>query len=324
MDFSGAVSLLGRSSTDTEVQALMSRLAILRQPEVVLDENDGSVLNAQDWLLNKKLGVELGFEARAHLLGQEIEDPKNEPMLLTQIYFYCERYDVGPYQGSLPAGLVASDSRISARDRLAAYESTRRSYTRDTWELPQFQLIIGYANGGMNIGFVSCQLRPPPMPADYDDAALIPSTPNIMAALGKKLSDPGLRLMFSPLRLEQNLEADDGGLVGRFDKHLGLFLHFRYMEGGRDLALTHVLFYREYEADGARWPGTLPNGLHFDDSPEVVFRKIPAEPIKHYDEEFTGEATWKFPEYTLQVLYSTMRNNILRVQVSAPVVLPIA
>ncbi|AZN98825.1 hypothetical protein EJ066_17660 [Mesorhizobium sp. M9A.F.Ca.ET.002.03.1.2] len=324
MDFSGSVSLLGRPSTDTEVQALMSRLAILRQPEVALDENDGSVLSAQDWLLNKKLGVELGFEARAHLLGQEIEDPKNEPMLLIQIYFYCEHHDVGPYRGSLPAGLVASDSRIATRDRLVEHENTRRSYVRDTWELPQFQLIVGYANGGTNIGFVSCQLRPPPMPADYDDIALIPSTPNIISALGKKLSDPQLRLMFSPLRLEQNLEGDEGGLVARFGTHLGLFLHFRYLDRGRDLVLTHVLFFREYEADGARWPGALPNGLHFDDSPEVVFRKISAEPVKHHDEDFTGDAIWIFPEYTLQVLYSTMSNCILRVQVVAPGVLPIA
>ena len=93
MDLTPSIALLGRPSGDPGVQALLARLNIIRQPQVQIDDYDPEVVvDAQDWLLNRGLGIELGFEARAHLNGEVIDEPAIEPMLLSQIYFYV-RHD---------------------------------------------------------------------------------------------------------------------------------------------------------------------------------------------------------------------------------------
>ncbi|MDX8514038.1 hypothetical protein [Mesorhizobium captivum] len=317
MDFSRAVSLLGRPSTDPDVQALLASLKIIRQPSVDVDENDDDrVLSAEDWLINRQLGIELGFEARAHLLGEDDFDPNTEPMVLSQVYFYRNHPEVKPYRGRLPFSIGLDDGRTGVRAKLAAYEPTRRSYLRDTWEMPECRLTVSYVDDSARIGFVLCLLRPPAMPADADDAAVVPSIAQIARVMGKPLTDPELRLTFAPLRLEQNLEEDETGSIAALTRHLGIELRFRYLDGGRDQVLANVLFYREHEAEGARWPGQLPKGLLFDDSPEQVIHKIGRPPDHLLDEEFEGYATWHFVEYSLQVKYSAMENCVLCVQMA--------
>lgn len=300
------------------MQALLASLKIIRQPSVDIDEEDDDrILSAEDWLTNRQLGMELGFEARAHLLGEDDFDPHTEPMVLSQVYFYRNHPGVKPYRGLLPFSIGLEDDRAGVRTKLAAYEPTRRSYLRDTWETPLCRLTVSYVDGGTRIGFVLCLLRPPAMPADADDAALVPSIAQIARAIGKPLADPELRLTFAPLRLEQNLMEDENGSIASFSRHHGIELRFRYIDGGREQALANVLFYREHEAQGARWPGELPRGLAFDDSPERVMQKVGRPPDHLLDEEFEGYATWHFVEYSLQVKYSTMENLVLCVQMMA-------
>lgn len=319
MDFSRSIALLGRPSTDPDVQALLASLNIIRQPSMEIDQNtdDEPVLSAEDWLINRQLGIELGFEARAHLLGEDDFDPYKEPMLLSQMYFYGEHDEVKPYHGRMPFNIGLNDTRDAVRVKLAAYESTRRSYLRDTWEMPECRLTVSYVDNGARIGFVLCLMRPPIMPADQDDAALVPTIDQIRRVMGKPLADPEVRLTFAPLRLDQTLQEDETGSVASFTRHMGIELRFRYVDGGREQVLANALFYREHEAEGARWPGQLPKGLSFDDSPEQMMQKIGRLPDHLLDEEFEGYATWHFVEYSLQVKYSTMENYILCVQMAA-------
>ncbi|UVK44051.1 hypothetical protein BPNPMPFG_005925 [Mesorhizobium sp. AR07] len=300
------------------MQALLASLNIIRQPSIDVDESDeGPVLSAQDWLINRQLGIELGFEARAHLLGEDDFDPYNEPMLLSQVYFYLEHDEVKPYKGPLPFNIGLDEAKNTVRASLAAYESTRRSYLRDTWEMPECRLTVSYVDNGARIGFVLCLMRPPVMPADDADAALVPTIDQIARVMGKPLADPEVRLTFAPLRLDQNLEEDETGSVASFTRHIGIELRFRYPNGGRDQILANVLLYREHEVEGARWPGELPKGLLFNDSPEQVMHKVGRPPDDVLDEEFDGYATWHFVEYSLQVKYSTIENYILCVQLVA-------
>ncbi|MEI9411969.1 MULTISPECIES: hypothetical protein [unclassified Mesorhizobium] len=318
MDLSKSVYLLGRLSTDPDVQALLDSLKIIRQPSVDIDEDgDDRILSAEDWLSNLQLGMELGFEARAHLMGEDDFDPETEPMVLSQLYFYRNHADVKPYRGRLPFSIGPDDDRNGVRAKFATYEPTRRSYLRDTWELPECRVTVSYVDDGARIGFVLCLLRPPAMPADADDAALVPSIAQIARVMAKPLTHSEVRLTFAPLRLEQNLEEDETGSVASLTRHFGIELRFRYLGGGRDQSLANVLFYREHEAEGARWPGELPKGLSFDDSPEQVTQKIGRPPDQLLDEEFEGYATWHFVEYSLKVKYSTMENYVLCVQMVA-------
>jgi hypothetical protein len=318
MDLSGSIALLGRPSNDPAVRSLLTLLRIAREPAVTIDDKDENrIVSEQDWLINRGLGVELGFETRAHLLGDELDDPE-APLLLSQIYFYCRHDGVEPYGGHLPFGLSPGDDRDAARAKLAPHEATRRSYLRDTWEPPECRLTVSYSAGAPGIGFVLCLLRAPAMPADAEDAALVPAIRQIGAVLGKPLSDPELRLTFAPLRLEQNLADDSAGLVANFTRHAGLELQFRQLAGGRALALTNVIFYREHEVEGARWPGGLPLDLTFEDSPDELRRKVGRAPDQTQDEAFIGYAIWHLSGCTLQVKYSTMENFILRVQLAAP------
>jgi hypothetical protein len=98
----------------------------------------------------------------------------------------------------------------------------------------------------------------------------------------------------------------------------GLDLHFGGVPSLDASAFNNFFLYRDREADARGWPGGLPRGLQFDDSPEVVFRKMvrPADVLS--EDPYVGYALWHFPEYSLQVQYSTIDNWIMKVQMLAP------
>jgi hypothetical protein len=317
VDFRYAINLLGRPADDPDVRALLERLKIIREPEIDVDEND-EITTTQDWLINRLLGVELGFQLKSEALGEGLLGSETDVLILNQVYFYGHHADVEPYRGRFPFDLTLDDDRAMVRQRLAAHERTRRSYTRDCWEPPAFRFVVGYVDGGAHFDGAICVLRIPPLPADADDAALVPALDRIVGVLGKPLNDPQLRLVFAPLRIGPKLIQTAAGARADFTDHVGLELDFSHASGRRDLALTTVLFYRDHVRNSARWPGALPYGLTFDDSPEVMFSKVGRPPDVHSDETFTGNAIWKTPEFTLNVLYSSFENFILRVQLFAP------
>ena len=73
--------------------------------------------------------------------------------------------------------------------------------------------------------------------------------------------------------------------------------------------------------DTVRWPGALPFGLTFDDSPERMLSRLPEAParlVEFDDGSFVAQALWHFSRFTLRVEFNTMENLILRVQILAP------
>jgi hypothetical protein len=54
------------------------------------------------------------------------------------------------------------------------------------------------------------------------------------------------------------------------------------------------------------------------DFPEVVFQKMKRPPDVLSESDFDGHALWHFPEYSLQVHYSTMDNWISNLRILAP------
>lgn len=312
--------LLGREAADPVVDRMLDIYNISRRPEVELDEDavDGQVVNQQDWLLNRHLGIEFGFEDKATFLAAHPDEIATGPMLLTQIYFYGSHDGVEPYRESLPFGLLLSDSRAVVRAKLSRWESTRRSFVRDTWEVPDWRLTVSYVNDGASIGFLVCTLRPPRLRADDDDLPLLPDTERVLGVLGKALNDPALRLVLAPLLRQQALVDRGDRWVADFRLRWGMELEFMFYRGSRDLALTSVTFFREHFMQAVGWPGLLPFRLSFDDSPGHMLRKIGRDPDLIANQTFAGDAVWNFETYTLRVKYSTMENFILRVQIVAP------
>jgi hypothetical protein len=315
------VALLGRPSTDPAVERSLVGLRISRRPEVVRDEEDvdGPVVETRDWLINRRVGIEFGFEDEASFFGRSGAQYGVGPMLLTQLYFYGVHPEVKPYGGPFPLGLLADDDRQAVRKKFTKWEKTRRSYFRDTWELPAFRVTVSYVDDGKRIGFVLFMLRRPTKPLFDDDLATLPTTDQILSVLGKPLNDRALRLVFARLGVDQHLVDRGNERIADFREAFGLELQFRDRPGVMGSSvLTNALFYRDHEMNATGWPGALPLALTFDDSPEVMLLRIGLPPESLHDETFEGVALWHLPDYSIQVTYSLMENWIRSVHVMAP------
>jgi hypothetical protein len=328
MEVSEIAVLLGRPSTDPRVEAELARFGIDDRPRVKIDEldTDSSAVAIQDWVINNALGIEFGFDAEGSWHGWGEFERGRSPMILTQIYFYGDHEDVHPYRGPLPFGLQLTDDRSAVRAKLAALEGTRRSYVRDTWEPRDFRLTVSYVDDGARIGFVLCMLREPSLPGFDYSLAPSPTIEAIIGLLGKGCNDSSFRDVFAPIGLDRHLEVVTHGGGADFRNPYGFELGFSqppFTDQHRTGApigpiFSYVMFYRERELGARGWQGTLPLGILFDDSPEVVTQKVGLPADEQADEQFTGYALWHLPNYSLHVYYSTMENLILRVRVMAP------
>jgi hypothetical protein len=314
------LALLGREATDVAIERTLVSFGIRKRPEVERDEEDvdGPTVETKDWVINSRAGIEFGFEDKASFLGQDEAERGAGPMLLTQLYFYGDHEGVKPYRGSLPFGLELDDNRNIVRAKLVAWEGSRRSYLRDTWELPEFRMTVSYIDEGAHIDFILCLLRPPAIPVDANELTLLPTRDEILGVLGKPLLDPAFQTLLAPLGVERHMEDQGEGRIADFRERFGFELRFRRQKASPGLLFSHVVFYRDREMDARGWPGALPRDLKFDDSPERLLQKIGSPPDNLANETFVGYALWHLPEYSIQVKYSTIDNLILCVHVMLP------
>ena len=203
------IALLGRPSTGPDIDRVLNHFKLRRRPAVVVEEDDDGdveVLETQDWLTNRARGIEFGFEDQAAFVGDDPSQQGKGPMLLTQLYFYGEHPDVQPYTvDALPFGIRVDDDRATVRQRLAALEPTRRSWTRDAWETPDCLMTVSYVADGARLGFVLCSRRVPPSPG-FDDVRQVPDLDPLLAVLGRHKDDDGVRKALRPLRVRPNLQ----------------------------------------------------------------------------------------------------------------------
>jgi hypothetical protein len=318
MDVSQIASLLDLASTSSAVQTQLVRFDIHQQPQVRINKEDvdGPVVETQDWVGNGTAGIEFGFEDEASWRGMDESERGRGPMVLTQIYFYGDHADVAPYRGILPFGLHLADDRNGVRAKLAALEGTRRSYLRDTWEVPEFRMTVAYADGGSHIDFILCALRPEsPPPVDDDEMVEVPEITTIVGLLGRSWQDPVVREALVPLGLDWHSRDTANGRLVDFRITHGFEIGFVASANG--LGVSYAVFYRDREFEAREWRGGLPFGLEFDDSPEALTDRVGRPPDNRNDTEFAGFASWQL-QYNLRVSYSTMDNYILQVRITAP------
>lgn len=314
-------ALLGQPSAAAQVDAALTHFGVTERPALTIDPDDpdGPVVTVQSWVGNLLLGIEFGFDDEAAWRGWDEFERGRHPMLLTQIYFYCDHQGVRPYPAPLPCGLLGSDDRRTVRAKMAQWTRTCRAYQRDVWRLPEFDLVGSYVAGDTHLDFLLCMLHEPALPQRGYGLAPVPGIGEIVGLIGSSCDDPAFRQAFDPLGLGNQLQDVEQRLTAELRRTYGLDLGFRAPAAPAASAVfSHVMFYRARELDARGWPGALPLGIAFDDSPEVALQKAGLAPDEHRDEDFTGYALWHFPDYSLYLFYSTMENVILRVRVMAP------
>jgi hypothetical protein len=208
--------------------------------------------------------------------------------------------------------------------KLGKYDSERRSYIRDVYDLPTYRMILSYAIPMNGLAAVVMTRLPAPWPKIDAPTPQMPTIEAIKAALGENISGRRFLDAFGAFDVRTRV---DGLLVERsldFKEEFGFALYFReskllrLVDKQPGLVLGAVRFYRERDLDARQWRGELPFAIDFEDSPGVVFDRVPAPPAAREDEFLMGSGLWRFSDWDLHVLYSTYENVILRVTVMAP------
>jgi hypothetical protein len=318
------LELLGLPSEEPRVQAALTDLARGMQPELDPDDDENYV----DWITINEAGLEFGFEDGAYVLAMDPDLRRHGNLLLTQLYFYGETKKTRAYQGQLPFGLTFADDRTRVREKLVAYEATRRTYFRDAWNLPRFDVTAAYTpdSGLLESLFCHVRYRPwPPSPTNPSGAPPI-TLAQLVPLFGLRWSDHDFRSTLEVLDIDSRIgeirfehEADyryDYGIELLFTESAKLPQPQPSSRGG--LVFVGTTCYAERELDAREWKGQLPFDLSFNDTQHDLLAKVKRPPARHEDKDFSGQVDWQFERFELSVIYSNIENRVLRVSVNAP------
>ncbi|HEX3696360.1 MAG TPA: hypothetical protein VH374_13340 [Polyangia bacterium] len=319
------LELLGLRPEDPPLRAALDGLARGMEPE--LDPDDEEVL--VDWVTVNEIGLEFGFEDEAYVRALDPALRRQAPPILSQLYFYGDTPKTHPFPYPLPFGLTFADDRATVRHKMIAYEDTRRSYVRDAWRLPKFDVTIAYVQATDRLESIYCHIPYTPWPDLPGEPELVaPFTPEAFADLfGRRWSDTELRVRLAPLGYDKALPEIRSEHVADLGTAHGLELTFapgvqvtasdkRYP---KTLVFAGATFYASRELDARQWGGVLPEGLSFSDTQTELRAKMgKTKPLEKEDEVLSGHAAWRFERYTVSVLYSNLENRILRLTLLAP------
>lgn len=267
--------LLGLNADNAEIRHLLDAVAHRMEPE--LDPEDPESLF--DWICINEIGLELGFGDDAYIRALDEDRRHTAPPVLFQLYFYGDTAKTKPFPFPLPLGLSFDDNSAVVRQKLSKFEHTRRSYIRDAWRLPEFDVTVAYHQQTNRLESVYCHLPFAPWPPRADDVRLVESVAELTSLFGRRWSDPELMLRFPQLNLQSKIAEIRSQHEADFRKTYGLELMFtdaERMKSGTAPALVFgaVTFYASRELDARQWDGPLPFGLSFSDSQRTAFEKV--------------------------------------------------
>lgn len=318
------LGLLGLASDSASVQTSLALLARGMQPELDPEDDEAFV----DWVTVNEIGLEYGFEDEAYVRALDIDARHRCPLLLTQLYFYGDTANTMPFPYPLPFGLDFSDDRVAVRHKLVTFEALRRSYVRDAWWLPEFDLTIAYQPDSGRLESVLCHLPYTPWPVpEYEAELVAPFTPEAFNELfGERWSSALLRSRLAPLGYASALPVVRSEHSA--DLRMAHGIEFGFAPGKqvaaadrqfpRALALASVTFYGSRVYDAREWIGPMPMGLEFADSQSQIAGKIGHKPDERGDFDRTGFVMWHFEQFSLRAEYSNIENRLLRATIMAP------
>lgn len=305
------MDLFGLRADSARMQEVFAYFNTLRRPELA------DRYSYHDWVLVRRAGVELGFSEENYHRGELPQLWGKGALLFTQVYFYAGFDDVARYTQALPFGVSWADTREQVRARLTELAPTLHSSdVSDTWDGPGYRVTVHYA--------AEPQQRPDKVvcrqlahsAAPPKDAQAMPKAQWMAQHWGASVAAPEWRSAWgqylSDKALKQGMEE---GAIELSQSH-GVTLHVN-ADAGEPL-LRALSFFGNQHENAVQWPGALPFGLSFEDSPHTLFQKVKAKPEKRQDGELTGYAVWHHQDFTVHVLYSFVDNRILRVKLLAP------
>lgn len=335
MDANQLLSLLGCQADDPVIEAAFVALRTLRRPELDSQDRD----SVRDWVLIRRQGIEFGFVDDAFFNASEKyrRRRKGVSLILYQIYFFTRRDDIDGYTGNLPFGLDWLDNRDEVRRKLLRYEPTRRSYLKDTWDVPGYRMTVAYNKKNSAIDNIVCQLR---LRSWSEEGRLQPAlgVNDWVSLFGLSVTSDELCQRLQPLNLEERIEQDGDEREVDFSFECGLELYFteakqlkqitdaKQLKQIKKIALVKrkalvlgaVQFFRSRELDARQWDGELPFGLSFDDTQQTMLNKIECSPDEQEDDLFSGVALWHFTEFSLEIMYNNVENHLQRLTLMAP------
>jgi hypothetical protein len=318
------LGLLGLEAASARVQFALAELAHGMQPELDPDDDEAFV----DWVTVNEIGLEFGFEDEAYVRARDMATRRQGPLLLTQLYFYGDTPKTQPFPYPLPFGLSFADDRAAVHRKLAAYDHLRRTYVRDAWRLPDFDVTIAYRQADGRLESVLCYVPYTPWPTPASEPELVASfTPDALSRLfGARWSSAVLRSRLGPLGYADALpdarsehDADLRMSHGiEFGFAPGLQVPASAPEFPEVLALASVTYYGPRIYDAHAWVGPMPLGLSFDDSQARIIERVGREPDERQDFDQNGYVIWHFDRYSLRAEYSNIENRLIRATIMAP------
>jgi hypothetical protein len=318
------LGLLGLAADSAPVQTALMQWAHGMQPELDPDDDEAY----RDWVTVNEIGLEFGFEDEAYVRALDMAMRRQGPLLLTQLYFYGDTPKTRPFPYPLPFGLSFADDRAAVRRKLAAYDHLRRSYVRDAWRLPDFNLTIAYRRDDGRLESVLCYLPYSPWPTPAGEAELVASfTPDAFCVLfGARWSSALLRSRLAPLGYAEALP--DARSEHNADLRMSYGIEFGFAPGRQvpasdpefpeALALASITYYGPRVYDAHEWVGPMPLGLSFDDSQTRIVERVGREPDQRRDFDQNGYVIWHFERYSLRAEYSNIENHLVRATIMAP------
>ncbi len=306
MNATDFTELFGASSDDERVVNLFRKLNTLRRPQ----RPDPSHFEFYDWILVRKLGLELGFVDEEYQGAAERFRWGHGKLILAQVYLYSENHELKQFPGNLPEGLNFSDSRKQANEKLSKFEATRHSFVNDTWDLNNYRLTLNYKDNDHSIDKIACRMLPSPIRSttQFDP----PSLEKIYKALGRTVHSREFRGLWTGPLNDQDYQPH--GNDNELDLRESFGLSLQFVASSTGPVFHSITFHRNRDQESVGWGGRLPNDLDFEDCPRVLFSKVPAPPAKQGSSDLTGYAVWHFAQHTLHVLFSKIENRLIRVK----------
>lgn len=312
------ITLLGSEADDPAVVSALTAFAIRWPPE--LEEMDDS--GERDWYVwrpSSPNGFEFGFQDEAHLRALAPHLRGSSPLVLSSICFYGVHDGVRPYTGTLPFGLLLSDSRADVRTKLAGLEAGPRSHLRDVWDTLKYRIVTEHDShtGALDSLLVKLRLEPWP-PLDEEAPPTLPTIDEMVGLFGQPWHSSPMRRVFFPLGLDAC--GPDIAKNGYADmrRTRGLELYFspdpvRSSESpirNKGAVFTSFKLYRARYQDARGWGGELPFGLELALAYPEIQRRVGRAPDAGRDGKLSGFAIWIFPAFTLHVFHNNVDNVI--------------
>jgi hypothetical protein len=304
--------LLGANATDEGLVALLERLGVRRRPQ-----QPSPFKSPYEVLFRlSSHGLCLSFQDRAYLENRSPRSwGKSDLQLCGVTVTSGVEGQFRPYAGDIPHGISFADTRDQVRARMARYADTLHAYRRDCWWLGERYISVTYQPGDITVPEQSgifdltIGLFYPPS-AELVPLARYPDCDELIALFGASMHSVEFKRAFASFDLETwPQESEDGHLDRR--RAFGFELHFDRDRPAADgtPSFVGITMTRDRLGPSREWKGTLPFGLDFNDSPEVLTTKIAAVASERDDSMVVwGSAKWMLPRMQMRVNYDTVRN----------------